>query len=96
MMCVKAMAWPAVIGVLLMWLLALPYWGKCRNFAQLRQGSADPPPPVPPAMAGALAPTVAGSLVSVLASALVPARRPKGRMTESRKQTAAAGPIDVC
>ena len=33
MMCLKAMGWLVVIGVFLMWLLALPYWGKYRNFA---------------------------------------------------------------
>ena len=33
MMCVKVMVWPGVIGVFLMWLKALPYWGKYRNFA---------------------------------------------------------------
>ena len=54
------------------------------------------PPPVPSAMAGALAPTTAGSLAIVLASALVQARRPRGRMTDSRKLTAAAGLIDMC
>ena len=47
-------------------------------------------------MVGALVPAIAGSLAVVLASALVQARRPRGRMTDSRKLTAAAGLIDMC
>ena len=74
-MCVKALGWPVVTGVLQVWLLVLPYSGKCRNFAWLREGFV----PVPPVVADALVPATAGSLASVLASALVPARRPKGR-----------------
>ena len=87
------MVWIRGIVVYLALMLESRYWGKCRNFAQLREGSDDPPPPVPPSVAGALA--TLDSLVAVSAAANPQMARLAGRMTASSRLTALIGRLGV-
>ena len=84
-----------LVGVILVRLMGLQYWWECRSFAYLREGSDDPPPPVPPKVVGAGALDTLGSLVAVSAVAKVPARKLQDRMIASRGMTVAAGLVNA-
>ena len=87
--------WIRGIVVYLALMLESRYWGKCRNFAQLREGSDDPPPPVPSSVAGALASATLDPLVAVSAAANPQIARLAGRITANSRLTALIGRLGM-